>query len=943
MRGTVKKFIGVGVIILFMMLYGCTKDIEMTSIKIVESSIPEDILYVELNLSDILVEITYSDGHQDTIPLETYMLSDTDIAKLSNGGVHTIDVHFLGLSTSFTIRLTAPIVYELANGRYDFQNLSYLEKEYMVSKLEAYLMEHMYGGIPLVSQSKMMVFSDRVELPTNQYEYRHGYMLPYYALTDDDSLVKFSADAYGIAGQYTFRTYYTDEQDNLNPWINIPRTPTSVYDHLSGTLYERVSTPYDDPFTYSPSLADDFPLPIGGEMTQHGIQSNRWQISIKDQLSWYLPEGSTVNDSLITAEDFVWTYLLALKENWPLVSYGYYPLSESGIKNVRNYLDGQATLEDVGIKVTSDLTIELEYESPVTAYEILALFSTPFYAPIHQELYEILGDDYASSLETTPSSGLFRLSSWMYEDSISLVLNELHPNSEHTSLTGIHYRYFPDVDFLTDSQGIYQAYLAGELDMAYVPYDHLRDQIWDTPYIAETSTTVWRLGINSLGTPERRLEFSEKFPDLSLNMDYDLEAILMYDSMRKALYYGIDRMSLTDQYRLGYSPEYMLISSHYAMNPYVQSYRSGDLPSQIADAYYDENETFDASIAKAYFKEALASAITDGYYEVGTEGNYQVIELSLFYQSSGRQNVVQMMENLESLYEDVLVDDEYYVKVDIQLYDVAFPTCYMPNLTASAAYDLYFGGISGPTYDLAKDMWLYSDIDPNNFSLSIGIDTSSPVIDIMYEDDQGEVQYTLLSYNALLSALLGVTYISDGHIQTDFDDAEAAIHATLDMEGFTVSQILLKDNILMAYTGIEKDLYASILEVDHVYGYLITLSSGEKEFVIVTEDNLRYKVSEKISLYNSVFDTIEQYVKDLSPYMTLISLEPLLFDVDIQNNEYLIDYFDYTSLQDIANDYGVSLNHLRVYSVSWNMINSSWSDVFLIIEIDGIYLPLEWL
>ncbi|RJX25536.1 MAG: hypothetical protein C4537_04405 [Acholeplasma sp.] len=821
------------------------------------------------------------------------------------------------------------------------------EKIYVISKLESYLMEHMYGGIPLVRSTDVMLFSDRVDLPTNEYVYNLGYSIPSLTLTEDDSNVFFDAETYGHPLEYTFRTYYTEEQDNLNTWINVPGKPAPLYDLLSGTLYQRIYNEEAEVMNYILSLAGSFPVAIGDDMSSDG-KSTSWKITLKDQLEWYIPEELTVNDSSITAEDFVWTMKEALENNWLGTCHGTFALCLSGIKNIENYREGNSSIDDIGIKVSnsSDLTLEIEFESPVNMNHVLGLFSDPFITPIHQEAYEILGDDYATSVETTPSIGLFRLSSWIYEDSMLFIKNDNHPNAATISLDKIYYRYFDDLNFKIDEEGIYQAFLSGELDMSYVPNAHLNEQTWNTPYMFESSPTVWRLGINSLGTNDRREQFKEEYPDIAINMDYDLEPILMYDDMRQALYFGIDRLSLTNHMTLGYIPENRLISSQYALDPSQVPYRSELLVSSHDDDYLQDTYGYDPDRAKAHFLEAISLAIHDGYYVAGTENSETIIELLLYYSSGGRASIVEMMENLESLYEAVLIDNEHHIKVDIVLFDVAFPSSYInPNIVQSGAYDLYFGGITGGLYDLANYMTIFSLNESNDLALSIGIDTSSPAIELSYNDIQGNTHHEFFSYDALLSSLLGVTYILDGDIQKDYDDAQSAISATYDMQGEIVDEITLNNNMLQAYTGKENAYYANIIDVDHVFGYLVEFNDDSKAFVIVSETEGRYQVYDQIKLFSSIEDTIQNYVaNNFGPYYELTDVTPMLTDLDVQNHPYLQTYYDFTTLSSIASEYEVSLNYLRVYSTTWYWSNGTlWTDVFLVIEVDGYYIPLDWL
>jgi len=77
---------------------------------------------------------------------------------------------------------------------------------------------------------------------------------------------------------------------------------------------------------------------------------------------------------------------------------------------------------------------------------------------------------------------------------------------------------------------------------------------------------------------------------------------------------------------------------------------------------------------------------------------------------------------------------------------------------------------------------------------------------------------------------------------------------------------------------------------------------------------------------------------------TLLDVQPMLTDADVQNHPYLQEWYDFMTLGDIAAEYGVSLDHLRVYSTTWSAQNgTTWTDVTLMIEVDGVYLILDWL
>ena len=86
--------------------------VTVSSIQVVETSIPESVLTSEVNdkLDDIEIVITKSDSSTETVKLSTTMIPSADLAKLATAGTHIITVKYSGKETTFTIVVTEPAV-----------------------------------------------------------------------------------------------------------------------------------------------------------------------------------------------------------------------------------------------------------------------------------------------------------------------------------------------------------------------------------------------------------------------------------------------------------------------------------------------------------------------------------------------------------------------------------------------------------------------------------------------------------------------------------------------------------------------------------------------------------------------------------------------------------------------------------------------------------------
>ena len=112
MNKIIKVWALIFVIVLLVTMTGCkkknpVKEPVIESIQVVESSIPSQFYADEVNskLSNIKIKILKSDDTEETINLNTSMISAADLSKLSTEGTHTIKVTYNGFEASLTIKV----------------------------------------------------------------------------------------------------------------------------------------------------------------------------------------------------------------------------------------------------------------------------------------------------------------------------------------------------------------------------------------------------------------------------------------------------------------------------------------------------------------------------------------------------------------------------------------------------------------------------------------------------------------------------------------------------------------------------------------------------------------------------------------------------------------------------------------------------------------------
>ncbi|MCB1082088.1 MAG: peptide ABC transporter substrate-binding protein [Chlamydiia bacterium] len=183
------------------------------------------------------------------------------------------------------------------------------------------------------------------------------------------------------------------------------------------------------------------------------------------------------------------------------------------IKNVRQYIQGECTYEETGIKIINKKTITLELEYP--AHYFLEIACSPFLLPAPKHLGET-DPNWADKVPMV-SNGPFTLQNRKLNAEINLARNPQYWDSEHVYLKGI------DVYIMQDYLTALNLYETGELDWIGAPFIRM-------PY--ETSHQI----LDQRGEDAIIYFFvfnNDKYPFTN-------------QKFRKALSYALDRTAITD-------------------------------------------------------------------------------------------------------------------------------------------------------------------------------------------------------------------------------------------------------------------------------------------------------------------------------------------------------------------------------------------------------------
>ncbi|MCK1993302.1 peptide ABC transporter substrate-binding protein [Peribacillus muralis] len=177
-----------------------------------------------------------------------------------------------------------------------------------------------------------------------------------------------------------------------------------------------------------------------------------WTFKLKDGLKWS-------NGDPLTAHDFEYAWKYALKpETAADYAYQLYYL-----KGGEAYNSKKGKEEDVGVKATDDLTLEVTLEKPTPYFLDLTSFYT-FY-PIDKKVQEE-NPKWALDAKTHVSNGPFKLTEWKHKESLKIEKNENYYDKDKIKLDAVNFA------LIEDENTAWQMYQSGELDLAYpLPVD----------------------------------------------------------------------------------------------------------------------------------------------------------------------------------------------------------------------------------------------------------------------------------------------------------------------------------------------------------------------------------------------------------------------------------------------------------------------------------------
>lgn len=660
----------------------------------------------------------------------------------------------------------------LANGGYNFKFADTETKNTFFAAAERYLLENMIGGIPFYVANAFSLIDKRVELVVDSYIPSFGWGISRANITKDDSQVKDIEGNPGKptdAGKYTYRTWNNSQFSTLNYWVYDDSVSADFMDPINGTFFRMILNDSQDGWEWAPDLAAKKPTPVNPD--EKGA-SKTWQIEVRTDLQWgFHPDVNTTGFKYtnLTATDFVWSYREALERSFfrAISGGGDFVKEIAGAEDFNkvasnifgekdlNYkptaaekVELDAAWDKVGIKLLSDgKTIEFKTKQKKAEFDAMYLMQWP---AMQRDLYELHGKLYGSDEKKIASSGLYLMTSHEDGKLTKYIKNEKYPHAAETQWTG------QQIIIYENASVAFQAFLDGKLDIAAIPNERLSEFISDDRLLQSPDATTWRLNINGLQTVERQ---QAQFPGST----YVPEPMLGYTDFRQALYWILDRKDLQQNWVPASGIGISYFSSAYYVDPVSGiPYRSSEQGKQIEQDFGLDSWGYNKGLALSHFKEAIKQGIADGHIKKGTGLNPTIIDLEVLFMNLTVSEATKLRADFVKHSFENLIDNEYFVKVVVNIKDTPFPDIYY-NYQMTGNFDIAIGGISGSTLDASSFLDVFSSDNRGGFTINWGFDSSLPEIKVTWTDETTKEERTeLFSYDSIVSALNGKVTIENG-------------------------------------------------------------------------------------------------------------------------------------------------------------------------------------
>lgn len=394
-----------------------------------------------------------------------------------------------------------------------------------------------------------------------------------------------------------------------------------------------------------------------------GCGKSKKELKKDDQVLTYTfklrKDAKWSNGDTVTAQDYEYAWKRVLNpETGAEYAYQMYY-----IKGAEAYNTGKGNVDDVGIKVIDDYTLEVQLQAPTSYFLELTAF------PVNKKIVK-KDKGWATKVDTYVSNGPFKLIEWNLKDSLVFEKNDAYYNKDEVKLDKL------IMKMVTDETSAFATFKAGDFDMIdVVPTSEIEAGLKDGTFITYPNLETYFLVVNVNGE----------------NNSDDVKKALGDKKVRKALSLAIDRDSIVKNITKGGEiPSYSFVpkgisgadGKDFANKKYFKT--SGDVKEArklLEEAGYKDGKGF--------------PTISLIYNQEDSHGDIMQAIANMWNKNLGIN--VSLSQQEWKVFQTTRTDKNYNIARDGWYGDYADPMTFLDLLTSTSA--LNNSGFSNSEYD----------------------------------------------------------------------------------------------------------------------------------------------------------------------------------------------------------------------------------------------------
>jgi len=747
-----------------------------------------------------------------------YRSSDTNVLTISADGVATgvadgkatISAVESTSGTTASLNITVSSATE-ANGGFNYASASGAEaiarRTEILGNLEKYSMDNHLTGITLFENGGYVKYSERVQLPTNEYITGFGF-----GLLSEGTL---SGPMAGESAEYQMYLHSATSSDPLtiNEKNNTGSQVSDLAGYITSSYWGTRLNSTKDGYEWYPVLASDKvtvdgqqydnnrPFPVyNGEVLAPNEEKNplglydTWRIYLRDGIRYRTASDLRDDDydnKLVELEDYEFAYRFLLTGSHKQVrgtemagdtSYGIKGAQayntrtkESNDATAKTIWDSMQADESLGIRTGTDASgkyIQLQIINPIDRFTAMYTLSSSLVSPLPEQFIKDCainpsadnalasgakrygnfnaGTGTDNILDYTLCVGPYYLEGWAKNQTIIFKKNTSWHETNRYFIEGV--KLIVIKAATSDPDAIYKEFNAGHLDSCGIPTKHISEESGKAGVKQTKGDSTFKLNINSC-TKETWNDLFGPNGKINKNSNWDVKPWMSNDNFLSGLFYSINRKQFAEL--RGVQPSINYFSDAYLSDPEKGiSYNSTQAHKDAVADYetYDKdgNSTYgyDYDRAVLSFKAAVRELAASGAIEKGSKSNPTTIHIHIrwMYQTDLKEYGDEIVGYFEDAFNnDAVCGGTVRLKVD-QDAVTNWQDVYNEYLM-KGQFDLGFGAISGNTYNPLNFLEVLRSDNSSGFTLNWGTDTS-----VVTEGKPVEYDHKLWSYDALWEA-----------------------------------------------------------------------------------------------------------------------------------------------------------------------------------------------